>query len=77
MVCNVGGVDRVVRILVGIVLTGGSLFFLPFGVTKVTLLVVAALSLASAWFGFCFINRYLGINTAAPKTIPLETDRPA
>ena len=69
MTCNVGGVDRVVRVLVGIVLTGLSLYFFPMGVTKISLLIVAILSFASAWYGFCFINRYFGINTAPRETV--------
>ena len=66
MVCNVGGVDRVVRVLVGIVLAGVAVYFFPLGVTitKVVLLTIAASSLATAWFGFCFINKFFGINTA-------------
>jgi len=72
MICNVGGTDRVVRILVGVVLTGAALYFIPNAATKVSLLTVAALSFASAWFGFCFINRFFGINTAKPK--PVRSD---
>jgi hypothetical protein len=68
MICNVGGTDRVVRFLVGIVLASGTLFFVPYGVTKVSLLIVAALSFASAWFGFCFINKFLGVNTAKAES---------
>jgi hypothetical protein len=69
MVCNVGGVDRVVRVLVGIVLAGVALYFFPLGITKVVLLTVAASSLATAWFGFCFINKFFGINTAHHQNV--------
>ncbi len=72
MMCNVGGVDRVVRILVGVVLTGGAIFLIPNGATKISLLVVAALSFASAWFGFCFINKMMNFNTAKPQ--PIQQD---
>ena len=69
MICNVGGVDRIVRVLVGIVLTAGAIVLNPSLTTKVSLLVVATASLATAWFGFCFINKMLGINTAHPSAV--------
>jgi hypothetical protein len=75
MECNVGGVDRVVRILVGVLLTGLAIFFFPSAITKTVLLVIAASALGTAWFGFCFINKMLGINTANPKTAPSELAR--
>jgi Protein of unknown function (DUF2892) len=67
MICNVGGVDRIVRVLVGILLTAGAFFLFPTGVEKAGALTVAALLFASAWFGICFINRLLGVNTARQK----------
>ncbi|MFA5975713.1 MAG: DUF2892 domain-containing protein [Elusimicrobiota bacterium] len=64
MDCNVGGIDRVVRVLVGIILTALGLFFLSSPISRVSALVVAALCLVTAWFGFCYINKLLGVNTA-------------
>ena len=69
MVCNVGGIDRIVRILIGIILTASALFFVRSHAIRISLFAVALGSFASAWFGICFINRLLGINTAHPKTL--------
>ncbi len=60
---NVGGIDRVVRLLVGIVLAGIAVYFVPNETTKSTLLAIATLSQASAWFGFSFLNKIFGIST--------------
>ncbi len=68
MTCNVGGVDRIARVLAGIVFTLSALFFLPTPTTRVGALIVGILLFASAWYGFCFINRLLGVNTAVRKT---------
>ena len=67
MTCNVGGVDRTVRILVGIVFTGAAFYAFPSAVTAGSFLVIAGLSFASAWYGFCFVNKFFGINTAKSK----------
>jgi hypothetical protein len=49
-------------------------FVLPSPVTKVTALALAAALFASAWFGFCFINRLLGISTARSITKPQNSE---
>ena len=64
MVCNVGGVDRVVRVLVGVIMATSSIMIAHSEATRLSLLAVSGLSLASSWFGICFINKLLGINTA-------------
>ena len=64
MMCNVGKMDRAVRMLSGIVLIGGVLYFVPASVPKTLLLIAAVLLLASGWFGVCFIYRALGISTS-------------
>jgi hypothetical protein len=46
------------------VLTGVALLYFPSPATKAGVLVLAGLLFASAWFGFCFINKMLGVNTA-------------
>ncbi len=66
-VCNVGKLDRIVRILVGIVLIGVVLYFVPTMVPKLLLLMVAISILASGWLGFCFLYKLLNISTAKPK----------
>jgi len=73
MTCNVGGVDRAVRVLVGVILTPVAMFLFPGMVSKVALLTLALLSFVSAWYGFCFINKFLGINTAKTVAVPTKS----
>jgi hypothetical protein len=71
MVCNVGGIDRIVRVLVGALLTVGAFMVFPGVMYKTIALVTAASLFATAWFGFCFINKMLGVNTARPR-VPIK-----
>lgn len=63
MTCNVGGVERPVRIIVGIVLLGIGAFaeLPPLGVGVA--LVVGTIMLATGAVGFCPAWTLLGINT--------------
>ncbi len=63
MQCNVGGGDKLFRIIVGLVLAA-----LPFLVAmapalKLVVWVAAAIALLTAFAGFCPLNKVLGINT--------------
>lgn len=70
MQCNVGGVDRTGRIVVGIVLLLLGLL-VPMAVGwKVVVFVLAAVALVTAVVRFCPANYLLGINTCKPKTGP-------
>jgi hypothetical protein len=63
MVCNVGGVERPIRIVVGIIALGiGALAGLPPVGTGVAL-VVGTIALVTGTFGFCPLWTVLGINT--------------
>ncbi len=79
MICNVGKIDRLVRGLLAVVLIATALYFVPTMVPKTLLLTVAVLLLLSAWFGVCFIYRFLGLNSSPKaldaKTIPLNDVR--
>ncbi len=60
---NVGGIDRIGRIVIGIVLLIVSLAA-PLAMTwRVVLLIVAAIALVTAALRFCPVNSMLGIDT--------------
>ncbi|HUX89716.1 MAG TPA: DUF2892 domain-containing protein [Gallionellaceae bacterium] len=63
MKCNVGGMDRTGRIVLGIVLLLVGLTA-PIGMTgRVVALVIAAIALTTAIVRFCPINAMLGLNS--------------
>ena len=65
MKCNVGGMDRNIRIVVGITLLLVGVI-VPMGTMwQIVVLVVAAIALVTAFVNFCPINAMLGINTCA------------
>jgi len=68
MICNVGTLDRVVRILFSIVLIGGALYFIPATIPKTLILAVAVFLLASGWFGVCYFYKLVGLSTAPAKS---------
>jgi Protein of unknown function (DUF2892) len=63
MACNVGGVERPIRIVVGIIALGiGAFAGLPPVGTGVAL-VVGTIALVTGVFGFCPLWTLFGINT--------------
>jgi hypothetical protein len=65
MKCNVGGLDRIGRIVVGIVLLIVGLAA-PIGPTwQIVALVIAGIALLTAAVRFCPANAIIGINTCA------------
>lgn len=60
---NVGGADKVIRIVVGIVLIALMLFADLNATWQIVAGVVAAIALVTAFVGFCPLNGLLGINT--------------
>lgn len=63
MKCNVGGMDRTARIVLGIVLLIVGLVA-PIEMTwRVAALVIAAIALVTATVRFCPANAILGINS--------------
>ena len=63
MKCNVGGIDKLIRLGVGIAGLGISLLAPISSVWKMTAFVVALIALVTASFGFCPLNKLLGINS--------------
>ena len=68
--CNVGSTDRWVRFMLGIVIIGGTLYFVNTLLPKTLLLAVAMFFISTAGFGVCHIYKMLGISTA--KSDPVE-----
>jgi hypothetical protein len=62
MMCNVGGTDRTVRIIVGVALLL-AIFAVHNPVAQVVMGAVALTALGTAFIGFCPLNRLVGINT--------------
>lgn len=63
MKCNVGGIDRTGRIVLGIALLIVGLFA-PIGATwQIVALVIAGIALVTAAVRFCPANAIMGINT--------------
>lgn len=63
MKCNVGGIDRTGRIVIGVVLLIVGLAA-PIEMTwRIVALVIAAIALVTAIVRFCPANATLGINT--------------
>jgi hypothetical protein len=66
MKCNVGGTDRIVRLLLAVVLVAIALLVPLEPWLRTTLYVVAAIALVTALVRFCPINRLIGLNTCGP-----------
>ena len=62
---NVGGIDRVLRIVVGLALIAG--FFLNSGATYGWLYLIGIVPLLTGLFSTCALYSVLGINTCAVK----------
>lgn len=65
--CNVGGGDKAFRIVLGLVLIVVALVVEMTTPLKIVTWIVAAIALATAFMGFCPLNRMIGLNTCKPK----------
>ncbi|NPB04214.1 MAG: DUF2892 domain-containing protein [Thermotogae bacterium] len=63
MKCNVGKVDRIVRVVLGLVLLGVAFGLGLTGTLKIVLAVVGLVFLFTAAVGFCLLYLPFGINT--------------
>jgi hypothetical protein len=68
MSCNVGGVERTIRLVLGVVLIGAGAFagFPTWGTAAA--LVVGAVALLTGAVGFCPAWKLFGINTCPTKS---------
>jgi hypothetical protein len=64
---NVGGMDRVIRLVVGLVLFALAVFHVFTGALGIIVYVLAGIALVTAIFGFCPAWTLFGINTRAAK----------
>lgn len=63
MKCNVGGIDRIARLFLGVVLIALALL-IPMSLTvQVVVLIIAAVALVTAAVRFCPANALLGLNS--------------
>lgn len=68
MTCNVGGIERPIRIVLGIALiAAGALAGLSEGLT-IAAYVVGAIALVTGAIGYCPAWQLLGINTCPTKS---------
>lgn len=63
MKCNVGGVDRSARIVIGVALVIVGLFVPMNPAWQTVLFILAAIALVTAIVGFCPANALIGVNT--------------
>lgn len=63
MKCNVGGIDRIARIVIGVVLLGVGIFVELGMVWKIVAFAVAGIMFLTAAIRFCPINSVIGLNT--------------
>ncbi|HZW13408.1 MAG TPA: DUF2892 domain-containing protein [Noviherbaspirillum sp.] len=64
---NVGGADKTIRIVVGVVMITLAMFADMTTGWRIVAWVVAAISFVTAVVGFCPLNKLLGINTCRHK----------
>lgn len=65
MVANVGGIDRVIRIVLGLALLWYALFAAPTGYNWVGW--IGVIPLLTAVFGYCPLYSLIGVKTCATK----------
>lgn len=64
--CNVGGADKITRIVLGIVLLAIGLFANLGTVWTIVVYAVAVIALLTALINYCPLNALFGINTCSP-----------
>lgn len=67
MKCNVGGLDRSARIVIGVLLLLVGIFAPLNSAWQTVVFVIAAIALVTAAIGFCPANAIVGINTCKPR----------
>lgn len=64
---NVGGYDRVFRLILGVVLIALAYFGILTGTGAIIAYVVAAIALVTGLVKFCPVNALIGINTCKTR----------
>jgi len=65
---NVGGVDRILRLVLGIALIALAYFEVLSGTGAIVAYVIAAIALVTGLIKFCPVNTLIGINTCKVKS---------
>ena len=65
---NVGGLDRILRLVLGIVLIALAYFGILSGTGAIVAYIVAAIALVTGLIRFCPVNALIGINTCKVKS---------
>jgi hypothetical protein len=65
---NVGEMDRIIRLLVGIALAALAYFGVFTGTAAIIAYVVAVIAIATGLFKICLIYKIIGINTSKIKS---------
>ena len=68
MSINVGGMDRLIRVVIGLVLIALGLFHVVTGTAAIVAYVVAAVAIITGIVRFCPAWAMFGINTSSSKT---------
>ena len=77
MRCNVGGIERSIRVVVGLILVAiGSLAELPVAGMAIAL-IAGAIALVTGVIGFCPLWAMLGLNTCPTKSDTRQVGKPA
>jgi len=63
MKANIGKTDKLIRLIVGLILIILALLISMSAVLKILLIIVGAVSLLTALFGYCLAYQLFGINT--------------
>jgi len=67
MSCNIGGTERVFRLLIGLVLLGVGFFHVLTGILAILAYVLGGVALVTGLAGFCPAWALFGINTCPVK----------
>ena len=65
---NVGGFDRILRLILGVVLIALAYFGILSGTGAIIAYIVAAIAIVTGLIKFCPINALVGINTCKVKS---------
>lgn len=61
--CNVGGADKVIRLVLGVGLASLPLFVSLSGLGTAVSLVLAVIALGTGFMGYCPLNQLFGLDT--------------
>ncbi len=63
--CNVGGMDKTVRVVLGIALVAAGYFLAPSSIWSIVAYLLAIIALLTGLIGYCPLNQLVGIDTCS------------